>query len=195
MPRFELMKTKRGHLRVLTDFPNPEVSPMPKVDKWRLCWDYNKDAKAIIQSTLTNVVPFCEQMGPRVWVGKQAEYPSPSWLEKTRINGKQGHCQDTPIFHVIIIWVLISVKYINFAVLTENWTVKQQLIPEMGITTKLHPNPDMILYIVLDFQHCHLLIWHKCWLSLFHYSEELSFWTIQSVCPHYGCLSSYISFC
>lgn len=96
---------------------------MPKVDKWRLCWDYNKDAKAIIQSTLTNVVPFCEQMGPRVWVGKQAEYPSPSWLEKTRINGKQGHCQDSPILHVIIVWVLISVKYINFAVLTKNCLV------------------------------------------------------------------------
>ena len=75
---------------------------MPKVDKWRLCWDYNKDAKAIIQSTLTNVVPFSEQMGPRVWVGKQAEYPSPSWLEENRINGKQGHCQDSPVPHVIL---------------------------------------------------------------------------------------------
>lgn len=103
-------------------FPKPRSVPVPKVDKWRLCWDYNKDAKAIIQSTLTNVVPFCEQMGPRVWVGKQAEYPSPSWLEKTRINGKQGHCQDSQILHVIIVWVLISVKYIDFAVIKRKLT-------------------------------------------------------------------------
>lgn len=48
---------------------------------------------------MTNVVPFSEQMGPRVWVGKQAEYPSPSWLEETRINGKAG----TPrVLHVIL---------------------------------------------------------------------------------------------
>ncbi|TNN88890.1 hypothetical protein EYF80_000768 [Liparis tanakae] len=40
-------------------------------------------------------------MGPRVWVGKQAEYPSPSWLEKTRINGKRGHCRDSQIVHDI----------------------------------------------------------------------------------------------
>lgn len=31
MLRFELMKTKRGHLRVLTDFPNPEAS---RCQKW-----------------------------------------------------------------------------------------------------------------------------------------------------------------
>lgn len=60
------------------------------VDEWRLCWDYNKDAKAIIQS-LTNVVPSHEQMGPGVWVGKQAGYPSPSWLDESRINGMQRH--------------------------------------------------------------------------------------------------------
>lgn len=83
-------------------FLKPRSVLVPKVDKWRLCWDYNKDAKAIIQSTLTNAVPFCEQMGPRVWVGKQAEYPSPSWLEKTRINGKPGHRQESPTLHVIL---------------------------------------------------------------------------------------------
>lgn len=102
---------------------------MPKVDKWRLCWDYNKDAKAIIQSTLTNVVPFCEQMGPRVWVGKPAEYPSPSWLEETRINGKQEHCQDFPVLHVIsclrahlcqihsfAVWWKLKCKYTNYTI-------------------------------------------------------------------------------
>lgn len=94
MLRSELMKMKRGHLKSPDRIPEPRSVPVPKVDKWRLCWDYNKDAKAIIQS-LTNAVPFYEQMGPRVWVGKQAEYPSPSWLEKTRINGKQGHSQDS----------------------------------------------------------------------------------------------------
>lgn len=95
---------------------------MPKVDKWRLCWDYNKDAKAIIQSTLTNVVPFCEQMGPRVWVGKQAEYPSPSWLEETRINGKQGYCQDSLILHVIFCQSVSLRQKHEFCCLTVNPT-------------------------------------------------------------------------
>lgn len=62
------------------DFPKPRSVPLPTVDKWRLRWDYNKDAKAIMQSTLTNVVSLCKQMGPGVWVGRQAEDPSPSWL-------------------------------------------------------------------------------------------------------------------
>lgn len=92
MLRFKLMKMKREHLKSLDRYPKPRSVLVPNVDEWRLCWDYNKDAKAIIQS-LTNVVPFREQMGPRVWVGKQAEYPSPSWLEKTRINGMRRHCQ------------------------------------------------------------------------------------------------------
>ena len=84
-------------LKSLDRFPKPRSVLMPKANKWRLCWDYNKDAKAIIQSTLTNVVPFCEQMGPRVWVGKQAEYPSPSWLENT--TNKRQACAPSGIFH------------------------------------------------------------------------------------------------
>lgn len=91
------IKGKTRTLKSPDRFSKPRSVPMPKVDKWRLCRDYNKDAKAIIQSTLTNVVPFCEQMGPRVWVGKPAEYPSPSWLGDTRINGKQENCQDFPV--------------------------------------------------------------------------------------------------
>lgn len=78
-------------LGVLTDrTTHAQVSRCQSVDEWRLCWDYNKDAKAIIQS-LTNVVPSHEQMGPGVWVGKQEGYSSPSWLDESRINGMQRH--------------------------------------------------------------------------------------------------------
>lgn len=106
--RFALMKTKRGTLETPDRFPKPRSVLMPKVDKWRLCWDYNKDAKAIIQSTLTNVVPVCEQMGRGVWVGNQAEYPSPSWLENTGINSKPRLCHESPI---ILVSLCLTLQY------------------------------------------------------------------------------------